>query len=123
MRLSEEIVLGSTVIKRGLWLRKDEDAGCVLQMAMVAAGEKKDTFCMGSTMRRHRWTLKETSCPECGQKDNCAAIIGIHLNDRHEWSVEEIANWVRSIEPAETEQLSEDTEWFKEQPCATTTCS
>jgi hypothetical protein len=42
-----------------------------------------------------RWAI----CPSCNGKDSVFEIIGTHLNDKHGWTRERIADFVESIEP------------------------
>lgn len=37
-----------------------------------------------------------TKCPACSQRQSCISLI-THLNDKHKWSREKIADWLEGI--------------------------
>lgn len=42
----------------------------------------------------------DAQCPECGESDDFFVIAAMHLNDRHRWTREQIADWAeKEIEP------------------------
>src|SRR5665213_475370 len=98
MKLSEEMVLGSTMIRHVHHVGNEVEEGCALQCAGTAAGPKRR-----SSQKRHPWADKilfEYPC-ECviASIPVKAFEIIMHLNDRHKWSIDEIAQWVASVEP------------------------
>jgi hypothetical protein len=56
-----------------------------------------------------KWTKRIINCPACTGKAHVAAVIA-HLNDRHQWTRQTIAEWVSTIEP--TEETSSEGEEF-----------
>lgn len=48
-------------------------------------------------------------CPACGDQIASIGITAtlVHLNDKHSWPREEIADWVATIEPAEKAEKAE----------------
>lgn len=103
MKLSEAILLGSTMSKQIFGHSSNSSDGrCALNAATDAAGV--DYFDIDSV-----WPWQETlrlPCPECGEDRTAGGvplyvghIIAMHLNDQHRWPLAKIAEWVRSIEP------------------------
>jgi len=97
MKLSELMILGSTLVKHVPYsgnplVTRD---GCALQIADYAAG-------MGNLRYSHSWVygLNQTACPECHDSLLSVAYTVVHLNDGHRWSIDAIAQWVASVEPA-----------------------
>jgi len=111
MRLSELMILGSTLLKHvpysGNPLITRE--GCALQIADYAAG-------MGNLRYSHSWAYgsHQTMCPACYDSLLNVAHVVVHLNDCHKWSIDKIAQWVASAEPA---GASETVEARRQMPC------
>jgi len=97
MKLSELMILGSTLVRHvphsGSPLITKE--GCALQIADYAAG-------MGNLRYSHSWAygFNQTTCPACQDSMPSVAYAVVHLNDNHKWSIDQIAQWVASVEPA-----------------------
>lgn len=102
MRLSEEMILGSTIRPHSGRHSHDSSRGCALQLANTAVGVGHAVT--SASFDRHPW-LQNTKgmCPECNQTDTLFGIVALHLNDEHKWSLTSIAEYVASIEPAEVE--------------------
>jgi len=102
MKLSECIRLGSMLGSQyfGSWFGHD-NSSCALGAASLAIGCADG----GEVSRRWEWGWDESvelHCPECGQARRLYAAIIAHLNDKHRWSRERIADWVATIEPEES---------------------
>ena len=110
MRLSTAIATGRVTIDK---LTAMDLEGCVLGMAANAAGIPREYGCI-----RREWPwLREPAgvCPKCQLKTFAGDLLSIvyHLFDAHvirrkDLSLDELIDIVRSIEPAEPEQLSTD---------------
>lgn len=116
MKLSDAIALGRTAVIPRAGVVLDEDGGgCALGMAGVAAG----TYTVGkAAVSVHElkvafaWALEtEPVCPcSCPLMDlgyKASGIIG-HLFDNHvfgrrDWTLDQLIDWVRSVEPPEQE--------------------
>jgi hypothetical protein len=104
MKLSELMILGSTLVKHvpysGNPLITRE--GCALQIADYAAG-------MGNLRYSHSWAYgsNQTTCPACQESMLNVAYAVVHLNDCHKWSIDKIAQWVASAEPASTSETTQ----------------
>lgn len=121
MRLSERIMLGSLILKPMAGIRKSGDGrfGCVFGMADETGHEF------------YKWTneMPEVSvCLPCDCGRDGSAIMGnccrkyprsfctrsyvqaiVHIFNYHvctakDWTLEQLVDWVRSVEPAEPEE-------------------
>jgi hypothetical protein len=104
MRLSDRIMEGSFFMQHVSNPTGEKGFGCALQLATGKVGG------YGEELRPiYPWLINSSvSCPECGDPFLCIeGIIGIHLNDRHKWSLSKIVDWVRSIEPPEPDFVAE----------------
>lgn len=106
MRLSDEIMLGATLERHiaGQGPIREGDGGCALQLACLARGDQKKKWSL-ATFSAHPWTSQNRKCPACVTTSTARYVI-YHLNDQHAWTIEQIADWVRSVEPAEPEAES-----------------
>lgn len=101
MRLSDAIAMGRLLVKPSLIC--DENHGCVLHMALRAISS--DARFSGA-FTEWRWLLSSVKAP-CGCEREGSAQLGIiHLFDRHvlaqgDWTLDQLIDWVRSVEPAE----------------------
>lgn len=128
MRLSEAIRLGAmlkpqafgsfftrgsdvTVVGDVLGLRRTADSTCALGGALDAVGALEfsalEWVAYGLPSR---WPVLRVAatCPECGEC--CGAqgvwdVVAVHLNNKHRWTREQIADWVESIEQAQQPAL------------------
>ncbi len=93
MKLSEAIRLGSMLKPQGFGLFFDMDElSCALTAARDAAGDR-------GWVEKYPFLYKSMAClyPECGEcGSSLAVIIAIHLNDRHRWTREQIADYVEA---------------------------
>lgn len=107
MKLSEAILLGSTLGPQifGDGFDKATMGTCANGAARLAMGHATDHI---SIVEIWPWLLCPADCPVCGAIfDDTTAMIAMHLNDKHRWSRERIADWVATIEPAtETTEVS-----------------
>lgn len=99
MKVSEAMRLGSILSAQSFQGFTDGMKRCALGAVADATGIASSDF-----GKEWPWLeVREYSCPECGDSDRSPSlIIGVHLNDEHRWTRERIADWVATIEPAET---------------------
>ncbi len=101
MKLSEAMRLGAMIRPQafgGYMVRKGaEYHSCVLGAAIEAANSGLAAWPWLKSWKYHPF------CPACagGDQSGDAYSIIVHLNDRHRWTRERIADWVATIEPAE----------------------
>lgn len=114
MRLSEAIALGRTLIQPvpGIILSRDKTAGCAIGMAIVAGGG-------GGYSRApmYPWASKESlvHCPVCCRPHatyGCYYSTIAHIFDDHvmttgQWTLDQLIDWIRSVEPDEPVEASE----------------
>ena len=127
MQLSEAIRLGAMLRPQARgWLVRDvfvptrgwrgwlgrgkmTTGTCALGAALEAVGMAAD---LGSVWHMWPWTLNRSElcpvCPVCGIARMASGIIW-HLNDSHDWTREQIADWVATIEPREDTKPIEST--------------
>jgi len=117
MRLSEAIMLGCSLNRQGFGdyevrpVMSRVARTCAMGAALKAIGKDVDFL----EEEVWPWIIGNAICPACGSEGEVARTI-FHLNDDHEWSRERIADWVATIEPAETpEEKREIVENFCEQ--------
>src|SRR6266566_4660138 len=107
MRLSEAILLGSTIGPQAFGHFFLNDGTCAMGAAALAVGgHAGETFLM---FEQHwKWTEEiEAECPACGVSGKIISVIP-HLNDIEEWTRERIAEWIAKIEPAEADSPALD---------------
>lgn len=119
MRLSEAILLGSTLSKQGFGPEAlYQEERCAIGAALQALNVQvhHGSTCFGyAAIHKEYPELKDLrpSCPagHCNialdHGSNAISVIW-HLNDIHEWSRERIAEWVSTIEPQPVEELREE---------------
>lgn len=107
MKLSEAIRLGAML--RPQWFgefnfRTDGNTSCALQAALESIGRGKCLPRMHDEAEEVWPWIKEqvVQCPVCTEDivRDVSCIIGVHLNDRHRWTRDRIADWVATIEPS-----------------------
>jgi len=121
MKLSEAILLGSTVMapRGGAQHFSETQEGCALGMAAVArgctfrtvpgpidAGERRT---LGVEGVWGTWVLEEVDRPcNCWRiwmrrrmriKDVIAHLFDYHVMDKKNWTLEQLATWVKTVEP------------------------
>lgn len=129
MKLSEAIVLGSTVLtpKAGRQIFPEENAGCALGMAAVANGcifspvvgplpPGESGRALGVAGVWGDWILQEVSRPcSCRSwwfkqlsvpprmpiQDVITHLFDFHVMGKKDWTLDRLVEWVRSVEPEE----------------------
>jgi len=105
MKLSEAISLASVLSPQAIGRFEDDGGGrCALASAFEAIGQSPVEYA------EWNWAKRVSTCPVCGRKTRIAYLI-MHLNDRHRWNRERIAQWVAAVEP--TEQTPPDGEEYE----------
>lgn len=110
MKLSEAIRLGAMLAPQGRRLLRDGYGTCALGAALEAAGGDCLDLGASDVLRVHFPILRlvDINCPACGisaaqlsslmsHNGSLYGVIG-HLNDDHEWTREQIADLVQTIE-------------------------
>ena len=121
MKLSEAILLGSTVLvpKAGRQHYSELNAGCALGMAAIASGctfrpvtkpfPEKDRRTLGVEGVWGSWVLATVRRPctcwrfrvprEMRIKDTIAHLFDYHVMERRDWILEQLVAWVETVEP------------------------
>lgn len=111
MKLSEAIVLGSTLSKQAFTGGFGRfGIRCALGAAADAAGIPTGDLSLKWPML----ALGSFACPICMRQLYRGPLFGIiaHLNDYHKWTREQIAYWVATIEQPEiAPEVKEEREW------------
>lgn len=71
----------------------DDEVIATCALGAAEAAGYPDTFSVSSS---------DMVCPECPQWTNGLEQVVAHLNDRHRWTRERIADWVATVEPVST---------------------
>lgn len=112
MRLSEAIRLGAMLRPQVRYFFFDRDGSCALGAACEAISLKEHDvmFYYGKGILEAFPILcaRSVACPVCAATDTAFRIVGCHLNDKHEWTREAIADWVETIEPQEVSHADLD---------------
>src|SRR5258706_15661698 len=123
MRLSEAIVVGSTVLtsKAGGQLFSESQSGCALGMAGVARGcefgparepvDARSRRTLGTEAVWGNWVMRIVMRPcDCWRfrvpremriKDIIAHLFDYHVMVKKNWTIERLAIWVKTVEPEE----------------------
>lgn len=122
MRASDALMIGSTMLVpiRGLIVDPTHTGGCALGM-IIAGSVGLEAMGAGNPLPIPEWMNKTRvtmpcdcwttgpfySCPE-----QSAGMVVTHLFDHHvcsrrDWTIEKIADWLRSIEPTEVDNTVE----------------
>jgi hypothetical protein len=123
MKLSEAILLGSTVIapKAGGQYFSKSQSGCALGMAAIARGcqygprrqtiSVQDRRTLGTEAVWGSWVMRQVVRPcDCWRfrvpremriKDVIAHIFDYHVMTKKNWTLERLAAWVGTVEPKE----------------------
>jgi len=121
MKLSEAILLGSTVVtpKAGGTYFTENQAGCALGMASIAKGcsfrhatrplPRKERRTLGMERVWGDWVLSVVMrpCPcwrfrvprEMRIKDIIAHIFDYHVMKKRNWTLDRLVEWVQTVEP------------------------
>ena len=125
MKLSEAILLGSTVLaaKAGGQHFSENQAGCALGMAAVARGctfgparhpvDKKEQRTLSAERIWGDWLLHTVVRPcRCWRfaiprkrrvKDIIAHIFDYHVMTKRNWTLEQLVAWVKTVEPKDVD--------------------
>jgi hypothetical protein len=125
MKLSEAILLGSTVLtaKAGGQHFSENQAGCALGMAAVARGcrfgpasgpfDERDRRTLGAEGVWGDWVAHTVVRPcrcwrfsiprEMRIKDVIAHLFDHHVMTKKNWTLEQLVAWVETVEPKEVE--------------------
>lgn len=119
MRLSEAILLGSSIVSPCRGTREQYDApeavGCALEMALEAAGRKGAKW--QESKRVWKWLL-EKSPSKFGHEWYLQIAINFDrwvMGPAAHMNLEQFIDWVRSIEPSEPEEFSQMVDVLKEE--------
>ena len=126
LKLSEAILLGSTILapKAGRQYISETQEGCALGMAAVAGGasfrrttrqvSRKQKRTLGTEGVWGSWVLQLVIRPcdcwrlrvpkEMRVKDAIAHLFDYHVMKKRNWSLERLADWVKTFEPESTGQ-------------------
>ena len=107
MRLSDAIALGRVLKTHVPHVAKSPEQGCVLQIGLAANGIVESYEPGRETLNLYPWTNRIIKCPVCKVHDDVAWTL-VHLNDWHSWNLDQMIDWVRSIEPAELTETVKD---------------
>ena len=109
MRLSEAMILGSTMIRHGRPGSEGTGEGCALQCAAKALTDNQsysrpqfDKLYPGLFDSRF-----PIACSCCDYTAPSMARFIMHLNDYHKLTIDAIAEWVATVEPKEPEATDE----------------
>jgi hypothetical protein len=109
MRLSEAMVLGSTLIQfdPGVFYIPSCGRGCLIGFGEAAVYKGKEL-----DLQRKFYLWPWLANPVPGSSDNYCSAIGemARAIRRGEKTFEEVVDWVRSVEPAEEEMVVEQIE-------------
>ena len=122
MKLSEAILLGSTLSPQAIGVYESADGSrCALGAALAAVGkqchaELEATYALDALWPHLNFcywghgTLGFPCCPDpnCGGIALELAGAIVHLNDVHFWTREQIAAWAARFEPPEVIELREE---------------
>jgi uncharacterized C2H2 Zn-finger protein len=90
------------------------NATCALGAAAEAIGMLDTTqpsaYCGTAPEEWRRVTFQRTTCPACTHVAMRVDSQIIHLNNRHRWTRERIADWVESVEAQQDATLNETPE-------------
>lgn len=105
MDLSAAIRLGAMMKPQGFGQMFFDGRTCALGAALDAVGirpENQGRYVLATA----RWPilveLKDIRCPLCGFKSPQLDSGITHLNDCHDWTREQIADWVETIESSQS---------------------
>ena len=125
MKLSEAILLGSTVLapRAGGQHFSETQQGCALGMAAVARGcrfhtvirpvDDRDRRTLGVEGIWGAWVLEQVERPcDCWRiwmrrkmriKDIIAHLFDFHVMDKRNWTLEQLVAWVETVEPKQVQ--------------------
>lgn len=118
IRLSDAIALGRKVVEpaKGLILSTDGKRGCALGMGFVGAGlsySGSQVNCYLDIKEKWDWLCLHTNKWPCFcnrgltvYMDLIAHIFDNHVRSRQDWTLDQLIDYVRSIEPPESESAA-----------------
>ena len=99
LRLSEAIRLGSMLRPQIFGQISNALGSCAFGAAKESIGDRTPEGFWDPERNFPVVGLLPRECPVCGEVEKLrASIISEHLNDRHRWTRERIADWVESVE-------------------------
>lgn len=107
VRLSDAILLGSRVIpSQPITMGYSGGPGCALGMACAATGLDVGCNARESDLLKDRFPVLDTEIwLPCGCSDRNFKVFGVighifdfHVMDKHNWTIEQLVDWVRTIE-------------------------
>jgi len=118
MRLSDALMLGSTLRSPGFGGELTEGGTCARGAAVEAVGKLVVKPAIGENLgifwAEWPWTRTASEpCPVVDCRYNTVMIfmtlgrvswLITHLNDQHQWTREKIASWIRQIEPQDVQE-------------------
>src|SRR5207302_7543908 len=108
MKLSDAMVTGRVLRRHVTHFSHRPADGCALQIALAALGMDGGLSGLAklNIESAYPWMrVADVECPVCPEKWHfSAADMIVHLNDTHEWNLDRIIDFVRSIEPNEEEK-------------------
>ena len=113
LKLSEAIRLGAMTGPQTIGALRRGDSTCALGAAYRAAGLlSKGRYRVRIEVAVETFPALRTrvgACPHCAlcALDDIGHAV-VHLNDVHGWTRERIADWVATVEPAETPDAADD---------------
>lgn len=110
MRLSEAIRLGAMlrpVQEFHVLFDPATGGSCALGAAAEAIGmldtSRYGRYLKGKKAPKHwRWLKAPRACPQCRNKYRDTQDVIIHLNNGHKWTRERIADWIETLEQAQS---------------------
>lgn len=112
MRLSDAIAMGRTMTEH----RANDLAHCAQGMALISCGvtDRIDMVREGGIGKRWPWSAELTDSDfPCGCnmgeryehsiRGSIAHIFDLHVMHLKDWTLDELIDWVRSVEPVEAE--------------------
>lgn len=109
LKLSEAIRLGAMIRPQVRGEMFKDGGSCVLGAGSEACGAAYDDRLRVISPALKLWPWLEqrkAACPVCALVEFNAAHTLAHLNDRHEWTREQIADYVATIEPQDADPVS-----------------
>lgn len=110
LRLSEAIRLGAMTTRQGFGqMNNGPEITCALGSALHSIGKLSNFSITAHAGEYWPWLKEPLTCPACGivvsdYEEGYWTIT--HLNDIHEWTREEIADFVATLEPETIESAT-----------------
>jgi len=126
MRASEALMLGSTLLKplMGTWYQQDssgEEYGCAMGMIQAGLagtaggysplaipewmrypwGRRLPCDCTGDYVTGSMGLMNSREVSEYTVQNTVVHLFNYHVMQKEDWTIERIADWLHSVEPAE----------------------